>query len=75
MLKGANMNQYLHLRWLFRMLSHRFLFLPQAEQSVTLLTRERCHTVNISSGHLTYSIKVKKLSEPAGTFQIFAFGI
>ena len=45
-------------------------FLPQAEQSVILLTRERCHAVNIIFGHLTYSIKVKKPSEPAGTFQI-----
>ena len=45
-------------------------FLSQAEQNVILLTRERCHTVNISSGHLTYSIKVKKPSAPADTFQI-----
>ena len=41
-----------------------------AEQSIILLTRERCRTVIISSRHHTYSIKVEKLSEPAGTFQI-----
>ena len=45
-------------------------FLPQAEESVILLTRERCRTVNISSRQRMYSIKVEKLSEPAGTFQI-----
>ena len=44
--------------------------LPQAEESVILLTRERCRTVNISSKHHMYSIKVEKQSEPASTFQI-----
>ena len=37
-------------------------FVPQAELSVVLLTREKCHTVNISSRHLTYRINVKKPS-------------
>ena len=46
------------------------VFLPQAEQSVILHTRERCHTVNISSRHLTYNIKGEKPSEAEGTFQI-----
>ena len=68
MLKGMNMNQYLYLQCFFGMFLNYFL--PQAEQSVILLTRERCHAVNIIFGHLTYSIKVKKPSEPAGTFQI-----
>ena len=45
------------------------VFLSQAEQSVTLHTRERCRTVNISSRHRTYSIKVKKLTEPDDSFQ------
>ena len=44
--------------------------LPQAEQSVILLTKERCHTGNINSRHDMYSIKVDKPSEPAATFQI-----
>ena len=35
--------------------------LPQTEQSVILLTRERCRTVSISSRHHMYSIKVEKL--------------
>ena len=35
-----------------------------------MLTKERCCTVNISSGHHRYSIKVEKPSEPASTFQI-----
>ena len=51
--------------------------LPQAEQSVILLARERCRTANISSRHHTYSVKVEKLSEPAVTFKIcfWYFGI
>ena len=56
------MNIYLHLKWLSRMLSDRS-FTTQAEQSVILLTRERCLTVIISSRHHTYSIKVEKQSE------------
>ena len=35
-----------------------------------MLTGERCHTVNISSRHDTYSIKVETSSGPAGTSQI-----
>ena len=35
-----------------------------------MLTSERCHTVNISSRHDTYSVKIEKLSEPEATFQI-----
>ena len=46
-------------------------FLPQAEQSVILLARERCRTVNINARHRKYSIKAEKPSEPAITFQIY----
>ena len=63
------MNLYLHLKWAFLECCQTD-FLPQPKQSVTLLTRGRCRTVNISSGHHTYSIKVEKPSEPSGTFQI-----
>ena len=48
--------------------------LPQAQQSVTLLTRERYRIVKISSRHHTYSFKVEKPSELACTFQVH-FGI
>ena len=60
------MNLYLHLKWLFRKLSNSFL--KQEEQSVVVLTRERCRTANISSRHYMYSIKVEKPNEPAGAF-------
>ena len=52
------MNLYLHLKQLFRTLSN--CFLPQAEQRVILFTTERCHTVNISSKHLTYRVLGQK---------------
>ena len=42
--------------------------LPQTEQSVILLTREKCLTVSVGFRHHTYSIKVEKPSEPASTF-------
>ena len=45
-------------------------FLPHVEQSVILLTRERCRIVNINSRHHTYSFKAEDTGEPAGTFQI-----
>ena len=69
MLRGANIDPYLHLKWLFKNTFKPFL--PQVEQSVILLTRERCYTVNISSRHRKYSINGDKPSNPAGT----SFGI
>ena len=42
-------------------------FLTQVEESVIVLTSERSRTVDISSRHHTYRIKVQK---PNATFQI-----
>ena len=67
MLRGANIKPYLHLKWLLECFQTDVL--PQAKQSVILLTKERSHTFNISFRHHTYSIKIEKLSEPAGNFK------
>ena len=63
------MNLYLHLKWLFLECFQNDL-LTEAEQSVILLTRENCCTVNINYRHYMYSIKVEKPSEPVSIFEI-----
>ena len=69
MLRDVNINPYLHLKWCLE--CFQVGLLPKAEESVILLTRERYRTVKISSGHHTYNIKVEKLGEPEGRFQIW----
>ena len=77
MLRRANINLYLHVKWLF-LECFQTAVLQQAEYSVILLTDKGVRLiVSSSSGarHRTYSIKVEKPSEPAGTFEIHLLSV
>ena len=65
--RGANMNLYLHLKWLF---SNAFKLIFYRKQSKALLCLQEKGVAQSIFVHHTFSIKVGKPTELTGTFQI-----